>query len=117
MIKTDMIHENKAAPLSISGLSRHFQYLGVQKKEKKSKCTYTFLSMYLISIPLIEFYVVYKFLRLVNGMIFKDENVLLNNLEIRMSRVLECLFWWLQILIHYLQNIIVHEFQRTPGCN
>ena len=54
---------------------------------------------------------------LVNGMIFKDENVLLNNLEIRMSRVLECLFWWLQILIHYLQNIIVHEFQRTPGCN
>ena len=35
MIKTDMIHENKAAPLSISGLSRHFQYLEAQKEEKK----------------------------------------------------------------------------------
>ena len=34
MIKTDMIHENKAAPLSISGLNRHFQYLEIQKRKK-----------------------------------------------------------------------------------
>ena len=67
MIKTDMIHENKAAPLSISGLSKHFQYLEVQKRKNYSTLN-LYVFEYLISIPLSEFYVVYKFLRLVNVM-------------------------------------------------
>jgi hypothetical protein len=36
IIKTDMIHENKAAPLNISGLSRHFQYLEIHTKKEKN---------------------------------------------------------------------------------